>query len=554
MANNKVALSDGTVLIDLSGDTVTSASHIVSGYIGHLADGTQVTGTGGGGGSAAVVVTEEPDENGGIIKEITAVDISNDSVDAAHLLSGYTAHDSSGNLVNGSYVAPVAPSGNINITQNGDNIDVAAYATASVNVSGGGSVVGSASDPVRFIDYDGTILYSYSASDFAELTAMPENPTHTGLTSQGWNWSLTDAKAQVAALGTCDIGQLYITDDGKTRIYLKMPERRLSPYLVLCPKGTVTIDWGDGSATDTLSGTSLTVAQIVQHTYPSSGAYVMTLTATSGTFAFRGTTSYASFFRLTESSSTLKSKVYLNAVQKIELGDVAIIGDYAFNAFSSLTSLTIPRSVTSIGDRAFTGCDSLTSITLPSGVTSIGTYAFYDCYSLKSISIPKSVTSIKNSAFYSCYSLTSITIPDSVTSIEINAFQYCYSLTSLIIPSGVTSIGSYAFNGCYTITSITIPDGVTSINSRTFYCCYSLTSITIPDGVTSIGAQVFYSCHGLTEIHMRPSTPPTVSNVNAWTNLSTDCIIYVPTGSLEAYTTATNYPDPNTYTYMEESA
>lgn len=33
---------------DLSGDTVTSAEHIVSGYVGHLANGTQVTGTGGG--------------------------------------------------------------------------------------------------------------------------------------------------------------------------------------------------------------------------------------------------------------------------------------------------------------------------------------------------------------------------------------------------------------------------------------------------------------------------------------------------------------------------
>lgn len=46
---NKVALSNGTTLIDLSQDTVTDASHIMSGYVGHLADGTQVTGTGQGG-------------------------------------------------------------------------------------------------------------------------------------------------------------------------------------------------------------------------------------------------------------------------------------------------------------------------------------------------------------------------------------------------------------------------------------------------------------------------------------------------------------------------
>lgn len=45
MANNKVQLSNGTVIIDLTSDTVTSASHIKSGLVGHLADGTTATGT-----------------------------------------------------------------------------------------------------------------------------------------------------------------------------------------------------------------------------------------------------------------------------------------------------------------------------------------------------------------------------------------------------------------------------------------------------------------------------------------------------------------------------
>lgn len=56
---NKVALADGTVLIDLTGDTVTSSDHIMQGYVGHLADGSQVTGTGqgGGGGGASNFVT-----------------------------------------------------------------------------------------------------------------------------------------------------------------------------------------------------------------------------------------------------------------------------------------------------------------------------------------------------------------------------------------------------------------------------------------------------------------------------------------------------------------
>lgn len=46
MAVNKVVRSDGTTLIDLTGDTVTDASHIMEGYSGHLANGSSVTGTG----------------------------------------------------------------------------------------------------------------------------------------------------------------------------------------------------------------------------------------------------------------------------------------------------------------------------------------------------------------------------------------------------------------------------------------------------------------------------------------------------------------------------
>ena len=106
-----------------------------------------------------------------------------------------------------------------------------------------------------------------------------------------------------------------------------------------------------------------------------------------------------------------------------------IIGDYAFNSCSTLTSIMIPDSVTSIGEFAFTNCSSLASVTIPDSVTSIGDGAFYSCSSLTSITIPESVTSIGDYAFDSCSSLTSITIPDSVTSIGKDAFAECPKIT-----------------------------------------------------------------------------------------------------------------------------
>jgi hypothetical protein len=151
-------------------------------------------------------------------------------------------------------------------------------------------------------------------------------------------------------------------------------------------------------------------------------------------------------------------------------------------------------------------------------------------------------------------SVTTITAEDlaGLTSIGIYAFYYCGSLTSVILPDSVTSISSGVFSYCSSLVSITIPSSVTSIGSSAFSSCISLTSITIPDSVTSIGSSAFYNCASLAEIHFRRSIPATVDNINAWGIIPNTCKIYVPTGSLPAYKSASNYPDPNTYQYIEE--
>lgn len=172
---------------------------------------------------------------------------------------------------------------------------------------------------------------------------------------------------------------------------------------------------------------------------------------------------------------------------------VAGINSNAFSDCTSLTSITIPDSVTSIGVYAFKGCASLTSITIPDSVTSIGDQAFQNCTGLQSIIIPNSVTSIGAQAFGNCTNLTSITIPDSVTRICDYTFVDCASLTRVTFGenSQLESIGYNAFRFCTSLLSVTIPNGVTSIDSWAFNGCTSLTSITIPDTVTSIGSLAF---------------------------------------------------------------
>ena len=137
-----------------------------------------------------------------------------------------------------------------------------------------------------------------------------------------------------------------------------------------------------------------------------------------------------------------------------EAAAVTVLGN-VFQGNEDITSfdeLQYFTGLTSIRDSAFSGT-SLTSITLPNTVTSIGEGAFEGCTSLVSIEIPNSVTSIGERAFESCTSLVSIEIPNSVTSIGDYAFAES-GLTSITIPNSVTSIGDYAFawSGLTTIT------------------------------------------------------------------------------------------------------
>ncbi len=193
----------------------------------------------------------------------------------------------------------------------------------------------------------------------------------------------------------------------------------------------------------------------------------------------------------------------------------------AFAGCTSLTSVTIPESVTSIDAGAFYGCSSLASITIPNSVTSIGAEAFAGCYSLASITIPESVTEIGRSAFKGCTGEliinSKIIEEDAVWLNEREKKIVCKDagaeFTKLTIGDNITRIGSYAFEGFTSLTSVTIGNSVTSIGSLAFYNCESLTSITIPHSVTLINSGAFEGCNSLTDVNY-------TGDLSAWCKLN----------------------------------
>ena len=252
--------------------------------------------------------------------------------------------------------------------------------------------------------------------------------------------------------------------------------------------------------------------------------FTITVTAPSRDFTFDATT------------GTIKkyngNDAVVNIPSEINGTPVTTIGNAAFRDFS-VTSVTIPASVTEIGANAFAGCTNLTSVTYGGDWSNLtiqsGNPAVEDAAkdaaneqlfdfefilnntavvvisykgTAADVTIPsrykgKPVTVIDPVAFYNNSAVTSVTIPDSVTAIPDYAFGFCSQLTNISIPNSVTFIGFSAFNSCTSLKSITLPSSLSTIQSYAFYNCGNLKTIRIPVSVTSIGNCAFDVCPSL---------------------------------------------------------
>lgn len=253
--------------------------------------------------------------------------------------------------------------------------------------------------------------------------------------------------------------------------------------------------------------------------------FTITVTAPSRDFTFDATTGTIKKYNGNDTVVVIPPTINSWPVTKI--------GEDALKDNTTITSVTIPDSVTEIGANAFAGCTNLTSVnyegdwsnlTIQSGNPAVEDAAkdaaneqLFDFEFILNntavivirykgtaadVTIPsrykgKPVTMIDNVAFHNNSAVTSVTIPDSVTAIPDDAFGFCSQLTNISIPNSVTFIGFSAFNSCTSLKSITLPSSLSTIQSYAFYHCGNLETIRIPVSVTSIGNYAFDVCPSL---------------------------------------------------------
>ena len=152
----------------------------------------------------------------------------------------------------------------------------------------------------------------------------------------------------------------------------------------------------------------------------------------------------------------------------------------------------------------------------------IGKYAFCSCNNLKRLTLPKDITSIEQSAFFGCSGLTSITIPSSVTAIGKWSFYDCSNLANVTLSSNITSIGSSAFQDCSSLKNLTISKEVTSIKD--------------------IALNNSYNWLELESVYVAWENPIEAGSFFNRIKIS-NCTLYVPQGTKEAYANADVWKD-----------
>lgn len=210
----------------------------------------------------------------------------------------------------------------------------------------------------------------------------------------------------------------------------------------------------------------------------------------------------------------------------------------------SSTRIVVPnvyggKTVTRIGEYAFYDAYSaVTEVVLPDSVSVIEAGAFYECRYLVDINLSQNVAEIGANAFYKNTRLKNIGYITGVTTIGAGAFLGCESLSAIELPQGLTSLGSEAFSDCKMLKKASLPLGIYELPARLFEGCTLLEEVSLSSPLlVSVGSGAFKNCTSLKKVTISRDTIAVVIEADAFAN-TPQATVYVPQSLLDEYKNA----------------
>ena len=202
-------------------------------------------------------------------------------------------------------------------------------------------------------------------------------------------------------------------------------------------------------------------------------------------------------------------------------------------------------TVTSISENAFLDCTTLTSISIPATVTKLYGSSFINCAGLQEITVDPANTVYdsrgnSNAIFHTATNKLSVgcvntVIPEGTTRIGDDAFWGRWGLEHINLPNTVKEIGMHAFAFCF-LKEITLPEGVEKIETEAFWST-DLASVTLPASLKTLEDGIFMECTQLTKVTVHNQSPLAISDGEIFSNRA-NATLYVPAGSKKAYKAA----------------
>ena len=211
---------------------------------------------------------------------------------------------------------------------------------------------------------------------------------------------------------------------------------------------------------------------------------------------------------------------YMDRIRVLVIEEGVMGRTWSMEGCETLTSVTLPGTLTEISNGTFAGCTALSQVTLVEGIEVISANAFSGCTALTEIEIPASVTKIAGNSFVDCVNLETIWIDPASEAFCNDEWGVVYSkdMTTLVctpgglegkytIPETVTQMYGMAFWGCTGLTEVEIAEGLKELPEFAFANCTALERIVIPGSVERIYWYVFQNCTSLREIVFTGDAP-----------------------------------------------